>query len=124
MLNKHNTNLGIIFLQNLMEFFGYSETQENETFEIGIKKAIDLYKYMNTLYLNSIQNMEKNECRKIIFELETILNKIITLINAIKNESETNLIEELRLERNNLMETKTKLFKEELTKLNKKGIIK
>lgn len=112
MLNKHNTDLGIIFLQNLMEFFGYSETQENETFEIGIKKAIDLYKYMNALYLSSIQNMEKNECRKIIFELETILNKIINLINAIKNESEPNLIEELRLERNNLMETKTKLFKE------------
>ncbi|AHH05489.1 hypothetical protein CDQ96_04560 (plasmid) [Borrelia miyamotoi] len=124
MLNKHNTDLGIIFLQNLMEFFGYSETQENETFEIGIKKAIDLYKYMNALYLSSIQNMEKNECRKIIFELETILNKIINLINAIKNESEPNLIEELRLERNNLMETKTKLFKEELAKLNKKGIIK
>ncbi|AOW96402.1 BlyB family putative holin accessory protein [Borrelia miyamotoi] len=124
MLNKYNTDLGIIFLQNLMEFFGYSETQENETFEIGIKKAIDLYKYMNALYLSSIQNMEKNECRKIIFELETILNKIINLINAIKNESEPNLIEELRLERNNLMETKTKFLKEELAKLNKKGIIK
>lgn len=124
MLNTKNYDLGIIFLQTLMEFFGYSENQEKKIFETGIKKAIDMYKYMNTLYISSLQTMEKNECRRIILELETILNKIMQLITAIENESDRNLIEELRLERNNLMENKTKLLKEELDSFNKKGSTK
>ncbi|AHH04070.1 Putative cytosolic protein (plasmid) [Borrelia nietonii YOR] len=121
MLNKNNTNLGIIFLQNLMEFFGYSDTSDDEIFEIGIKKAIDIYKYMNTLYLTSMQKMEVKECKQIVIELETILNKIHNLINAINADADPALIEELRLERNTLMETKTKLLKEELEVRGKKG---
>ncbi|AHH12926.1 Putative cytosolic protein (plasmid) [Borrelia hermsii YBT] len=122
MLNKNNTNLGIVFLQNLMEFFGYSDTYDDEIFEIGIKKAIDIYKYMNTLYLTSMQKMEVKECKQIVIELETILNKITNLIDAINTDADPTLIEALRLERNTLMETKTKLLKEELeTKGKKEG---
>ncbi|AMR75976.1 BlyB family putative holin accessory protein [Borrelia hermsii] len=121
MLNKNNTNLGIVFLQNLMEFFGYSDTYDDEIFEIGIKKAIDIYKYMNTLYLTSMQKMEVKECKQIVMELETILNKITNLINAINTDADPTSIEELRLERNTLMETKTKLLKEELEARGKKG---
>ncbi|AHH08953.1 hypothetical protein baBA2_000976 (plasmid) [Borrelia anserina] len=121
MLNKNNTNLGIIFLQNLMEFFGYSDHLDNESFHIGIKKAIDLYKYMHTLYLTSMQKMELEECKQIIIELETILNKITKLIDAIKADADPDLIEDIRNERNTLMKTKTKLFQDELETINKKG---
>ncbi|UPA14029.1 BlyB family putative holin accessory protein [Borrelia turicatae] len=114
MLNKNNTNLGIIFLQNLMEFLGYSDTPNDQIFEIGIKKAIDIYQYMNTLYLNSLQKMEVQESKQIILELETILNKIMKLTDAINTNANPALIEELRLERNNLMSTKAQLLKEEL----------
>ncbi|BDU63384.1 hypothetical protein BOFE_09240 (plasmid) [Candidatus Borrelia fainii] len=128
MLNKNNTNLGIIFLQNLMEFLGYSDTPNDQIFEIGIKKAIDIYKYMNTLYLNSMQKMEIQESKQIIIELNTILNKIMRLTDAINTDADPSFIEELRLERNKLMATKAQLLKEELEKdmkehkrVNKKG---
>ncbi|AHH11064.1 hypothetical protein bcCo53_001224 (plasmid) [Borrelia coriaceae] len=120
MLNKNNIHLGIIFLQNLVEFLGYSKTPNDEIFKTGIQKAIDIYKYMNKLYLASLKKMEHKECKQIILELETILNKITNLINAIKSDADPALIEELRLERNTLMQDKTKFFKEELDKEDQK----
>ncbi|WP_024653686.1 BlyB family putative holin accessory protein [Borrelia persica] len=116
MLNKNNIDLGLIFLENLMEFFGYSDKTDNTLFTSGIKKAIDIYRYMNNIYLESLKKMEMDESKKILLELETILNKISKLINAINNDADTNLIEELRLERNHLMESKIKLMKAELKK--------
>ncbi|AHH07339.1 Putative cytosolic protein (plasmid) [Borrelia crocidurae DOU] len=121
MLNKTNTSLGLIVLKNLIEFFVYSDTQDDELFQTGIKKVIDIYKYMNNIYTRSLQKMEMKESKQIVLELETILSKISKLIDAIKTDADTTLIEELRFERNNLIEIKTKLLQEELDKINSKN---
>ncbi|WP_024654574.1 BlyB family putative holin accessory protein [Borrelia hispanica] len=120
MLNKTNTEIGLIVLKNLIEFFVYSDSQDDELFQTGIKKVIDIYKYMNNIYTRALQKMETKECKQIVLELETILNKISKLIDAINTDADTALIEELRSERNNLIEIKTKLLQEELDKINSK----
>ncbi|ETZ18007.1 putative cytosolic protein [Borrelia duttonii CR2A] len=121
MLNKTNTELGLIVLKNLIEFFVYSDTQDDELFQTGIKKVIDIYKYMNNIYTKSLQKMEMKESKQIVLELETILSKIAKLIDAINTDADTTLIEDLRFERNNLIEIKTKLLQEELDKINSKN---
>ncbi|ACH95141.1 BlyB family putative holin accessory protein (plasmid) [Borrelia recurrentis] len=121
MLNKTNTELGLIVLKNLIEFFVYSDTQDDELFQTGIKKVIDIYKYMNNIYTRSLQKMEMKESKQIVLELETILSKIAKLIDAINTDADTTLIEDLRFERNNLIEIKTKLLQEELDKINSKN---
>ncbi|ACH93913.1 BlyB family putative holin accessory protein [Borrelia duttonii] len=121
MLNKTNTELGLIVLKNLIEFFVYSDTQDDELFQTGIKKVIDIYKYMNNIYTRSLQKMEMKESKQIVLELETILSKIAKLIDAINTNADTTLIEDLRFERNNLIEIKTKLLQEELDKINSKN---
>ncbi|AYE36783.1 hypothetical protein DB313_04610 (plasmid) [Borrelia turcica IST7] len=119
MINTENINLGINSIQSLINLFGYSGFIESSVVEKGINKVVDLYSYINTLYLDSIQEMELQECKRILDDLETVNNKITRLVDAINSDDEVSLIETLRLERNKVMEIKTKLLKEELEKQDK-----
>ncbi|WP_445436464.1 BlyB family putative holin accessory protein [Candidatus Borreliella tachyglossi] len=118
MISTDNINLGIISLQNLIEFFGYSNTREGDLMKMGMGKVVDIYRYMSSIYLDSLQTMETQESNRILNELETVNNKIMDLVDAINNDEDDALVENLRLERNKLMMAKTKLLNLELTKLD------
>ncbi|UGQ16824.1 BlyB family putative holin accessory protein [Borrelia sp. RT5S] len=114
MINKENINLGINSIQNLIDLFGYSDTSGGALVEKGINEVVNLYSYINTLYLDSIQKMELQESKRILHDLESVNNKINRLIDAIDCNVEESLIETLRHERNKVMEITTKLLKEDL----------
>ncbi|UGQ17955.1 BlyB family putative holin accessory protein [Borrelia sp. RT1S] len=114
MINKENINLGINSIQNLIDLFGYSDTSGGTLVEKGINEVVNLYSYINTLYLDSIQKMELRESKRILHDLESVNNKINRLIDAIDFDVEESLIETLRHERNKVMEITTKLLKEDL----------
>ncbi|WKC58665.1 BlyB family putative holin accessory protein [Borrelia sp. P9F1] len=119
MINNENINLGINSVQNLIDLFGYSGTSKGALVEKGISEVVNLYSYINTLYLDSLQKMELQESKRILHDLESVNNKINHLIEAIDCNVEGNLIETLRHERNKVMEITTKLLKEELAKQDK-----
>nr|WKT13979.1 BlyB family putative holin accessory protein [Borrelia sp. BU AG58] len=121
MINKENINLGINSIQNLIDLFGYSDTIGGALVERGINEVINLYSYINTLYLDSLQKMELEESNRILHDLESVNNKITRLIDAIDCDVESSLVETLRLERNKVMEITTELLKTDLKKQDKKN---
>ncbi|SCW38286.1 BlyB family putative holin accessory protein [Borreliella japonica] len=114
MNSKININFGVEALNNLYDFLKSSDSPTEIRVEKGIYLGLNLYNLIMSIYKEKISTLEKEESIKILNEIENINNKITQLISSINDERDANIIENLRAERNQLMEIKTKTLQEQI----------